>query len=643
MLVIEAPFYVFMAEQERDLTEKNMEETPVNEGAGDKLVDERMLYSDVEEFFTASDEYVRQERREAFDENEKMLLGTLDDDLSTSTAKSRVYDPRLSTVVIERSARVMAQAPTGHSYALAKDDIGKSKLMDMMLQKYVYRNANAQLPFLTKLRLWDLYSLVYGVQFALLDWRADGGYVGPDIWLLPIRDCFPQPGAISVQECDRFQVSTLRTKQYLEGKKDAEGWQHIPDLINVIKEGGVKEDDKSSDRRSAVSEQRHPSVQQDNVFPQAELRTEYRKDRWITYSPQLPGKILRDIPNPHGNNKLPIYAKYCFPLMDNIYGLGEFERGKTLQYAINSLINLYMDGVKMSIFPPMQINPDGVVPSTIKIGPAEKWLVNRPNIDIQETRISPQGLNTFQSTYSFLTSALMNQAGTTDVSTPKQADATMGKTPQAIKYLEKREGSRDVWDRAMMDRALEQLGQGMVDLITEKMETPITLRLFGSEIEEIAESYPDVTEIFESGESGQMDVTKDLLASKYDYVIDSGSTYKHDPQEEARQIGNVLGFVMSNPAILEIMPKQAQMLGEEPKTVSISELFKRFLITGGLKDWDRILQSVNVPEQGQAPGQSSAQSQAQIDPNEFKDPRVKAMAQQLQQAMGGMGNVPTQR
>ena len=53
--------------------------------------------------------------------------------------------------------------------------------------------------------------------------------------------------------------------------------------------------------------------------------------------------------------------KYTYPEL-NAYKKG-FERGKSLQFALNSLWNLYLDGVKMSIFPPIQMVADDVVPS----------------------------------------------------------------------------------------------------------------------------------------------------------------------------------------------------------------------------------------------------------------------------------------
>ena len=45
--------------------------------------------------------------------------------------------------------------------------------------------------------------------------------------------------------------------------------------------------------------------------------------------------------NPHQNGELPVVCKYSIPLLTDIFGMGDFERGKSMQYTLNSLWNLY--------------------------------------------------------------------------------------------------------------------------------------------------------------------------------------------------------------------------------------------------------------------------------------------------------------
>ena len=151
------------------------------------------------------------------------------------------------------------------------------------------------------------------------------------------------------------------------------------------------------------------------------------------------------------NGKIPVVVKHSIPLIDRFIGLGDVERGQTLQYAINSLWNLYLDGIKFSIFPPKLVNLVNVVPSTIKNQPAANWVVKDINNAIREFQISPQGINSFQATYPTLIASLMNLAGTTDTTISATADPGLGKTPQAIAFLNARQNARDTFDRDMQD------------------------------------------------------------------------------------------------------------------------------------------------------------------------------------------------
>ena len=120
-------------------------------------------------------------KREMWKEHENLFLGNLEDQISETT-KSKVFDHKISTYIIESEARVMAQVPVGKVKAISKNDMGASALMNLILDKYVVPNANAQLPFLVKLRMLHRMSKIYGNAFYMVDWDVkQNGYVGPDM------------------------------------------------------------------------------------------------------------------------------------------------------------------------------------------------------------------------------------------------------------------------------------------------------------------------------------------------------------------------------------------------------------------------------------------------------------------------------
>lgn len=598
----------------------------------------RKTFERVHEHYQTSWQDLVQPNIAGFSEKEALLLGKSLDSITGLETNSGVFDPRISTISLERCGRVMAQNPSGKSLAMSSNDRGKNMLMNLLMDKWVIPNANSQFSFLTKGRLWDLYSLMYGVMFALVDRVNTDTYQGADFWLLPIRHCRPQPGKFSIKESDYFGTSVWVTPEWLM-KRPKETWNNIDKLLLRYKDAGSNPPgNQDSNERTFIEQNRQPSVSTSKDFRLIELYTEYRKDRWITVCPQFQEEeyTLRDIENPHGDDEIPIIAKYCFPLMDSIYGLGEFERGKTLQYALNSLWNLYLDGVKMSIFPPIQMVADDVVPSSILMEPAAKWLLTKAGAEIKTFNASPQGINTFQNTYNYLIGAILNLAGTTDTSVSGSTDPAQGKTPQALKMIASRESTRDSWDRFMMEESLEALMKKMVNLTANGIEKDVELRLFAPEIGEIARIAPDVVEMVDGDERGKVKISKQLFKdTKFDYQITKGSTYKADQEKEQENLTSIMNFTLQN---YQILQPEFQKKG---KTIDLAELYQRSLVVSGTQDWEKIIRDLNPQEMElMQQQQMQAQQAQQMQQQAMQGQQVgNDLLTQIQQQVKG-GNPP---
>lgn len=596
---------------------------------------------------------------DTYEEKEDLLIGELEDSVSRS-AKSKVFVPELANIIIERSARVMAQNATGKVEAITKKNVGKSKMMDLTLHKYIIPNANQFRPHLVKNRMWDVYSNVYGSYPVLVDYFVTDDYVGPDYTFIPLRDLVWQVGKNSVDECDYLFVRSVVSKKWLLDR-NTKDWKNIDKLLEYVKTKPGRNLDNQTSTQELYSSQDYVNDVGDG-YEQIELITRYEKDRWVTFSNDAE-IVVRDIKNPQKNNKIPVVMKDAFPLMDRMIGLGEFERGMTLNYAVNGLVNLYMDGVKMSIFPPMKLYLPDLVAKTIKNEAGAKWLLKNmnPNAVTEHIR-NPQGLQTFQSTYSFMKSAILNIGGSSTTQSSQETDPGMGKTPQALKMQAMREAARDNWDRFMMEQALEQVYNRFIDLVANKQEKPLKLYLMKEELEQIAKINPDVVEMFESGESGQLIVKpSDVKDTPYKFSIDSGSTLKKDDAVENETITSIIALIMKMPnAMSSIATNGTVQLGN--KVIDFGELFKRFVITASLQDWEKIVRDLSPEEQQQL--KMMAQSQAQAQPNAQQtsiDPSQQAQmgmqmppqgqnqqqpvnfeTQQAQQMFGGMGQSNTQ-
>lgn len=586
--------------------------------------------------------------------NEKLFFSDDRGKLANAEAKSNVNDAHLATAIIQRTQRVMAQPPTGTVQAMDRNDRGKSMLHSILLDRYVKPNANAQFSHDTKLKVMTIYSQLYGYQPMLVDHRVTDWYIGPDFWLIPVDQYYPQPGVFQPNEMDYCFVDSFVSLEWIANRPTGEkyGWKNIDELISAIKS-------KEGKSKSGYDYQTYQETKWGGIdyggkgrFSRILLRTKYMRDHWITYAPDYQDVgCIRDIANPHDNGRLPIVIKQTLPLLDRPAGYGDVERGASTQRAYNSLLNLYMDTVKYSLFPPMIVNRNGVVPSSMQWTPGAMWNETIPN-SIRQLQLNPQGTNTFNNVAGFLASQMNNMLGASDLSIQKDVDPGLGKTPQAIKMQAAKESAADAWERDSIEEALEDIYDRFVDLMGKKIEKPIELQLFEGEIDNIAELYPDVTEYFESGSNGKITVKGDMVKGSYRFFIDSGTTMLRDTALENQTITAVMTMLLNTTNPQTGVSTMRESLQQKGKDIDMGELVKRWIMTSGISGADKIITDF-VPTQP-APGMDPMMQGGQaMDPNTgqpmpppdpaaeaqaqggFADPDIAAVAQQLFGGGGG--------
>jgi len=573
-------------------------------------------------------------KRDLWDEVENIFSNKLADELS-GTTKSQVMDQKLSTLILEREARVMATLPIGKFRGISSDDLGSSAIMNLIAEKYIVPNAKAQFPLLTKLRMMDRYSNVYGNYFALVDWDVKrNGYVGPDLWLIPIRDVFPQYGAVSVEDSDHIIIRTWRPLSFFENLPKS--YKNVDEIVEKLKNRVGALDQKETTEQSIREQTQYPIKKSAKGQGFYQVLTMYEKDRWVDYVPDAK-IILRDIKSPHENEELPIVCKYSIPLIDDIMGMGDMERGKTMQYTLNSLWNLYLDAIKISIFPPTILNKDNIIASTIKWGPGAKWLVrNSVGNSVQQLAINPRGIESFQSTYQVVNASILNMFGTSDTSTTKETDPGFGRTPRALQMQSARENSKDNVDRFYMEQTISEVMRKFANLWSKKQPSFLTIRMFRKEIEELAQLYPEIQEMYDP-EKGKLTINKKITGSTlYDYEILSGSTYAIDQEKQQASLRDMFSILTSNMMQTQqgpIFPIIEQMRAEG-KNVKLGELLIRIISGSGVLDWNKIVEDSSQQEGGDT---SAEDDEAMMQHQE----QFLQMLAQMQQ--GGINQVPSQQ
>lgn len=531
-----------------------------------------------------------------WDAHEAMLISKTYDSVSKQT-KNGITDSEAATMIIERSARVVGQLPEGETEAAGKKDAGKGLFMDIIRQKWWYPNANAQRPFLDKIRLWEMYSGVYGVMPMFYDLDVSpSGYIGPNCWLWNPRNFIPQQGKYTIADMEyAHAISWMTFKEFddiiekLESDEEFaknSGWD-LMNLKTVAEAAKNASKDMDEHRNTYVERQR---VNQEirgrtQVVTRFEAGESTDEDgvkhygKWCTFTPDFSCLKLREIENPHKNGKIPFIIKPAIPLLDSFYNLSDMARAKPIQFAKDGLTNFYFAGIKQNIYPPTVVNAQGILKHTISNEPGAIWEEIIPN-SARRLETSTAGLATFQAAMGMMNGSLQNVFGTT--TTQANAESSMspqfGKTPEALKYQQGRESARDNQNRAYLQSSIEQLMDAFAEITVNMTTEPIDITLFSKDIEELKKmGYGDIIDILlpnESLESGRLLIDpKKLAGVSYRFNMKPDSTIKMTKEEQKASLLEFVGVLAQHQNELqEIYKTSGKMINWEQIINTYAEL-----------------------------------------------------------------------
>ena len=488
-----------------------------------------------------------------FDELEAMLIGKVYDSVSKTVDGSKITDSYATTLAKERADRVIAKLPEGAT----EPDVGKAAFMDILRQKWIYPNANAQRPFLQKLNMWQFYSSVYGYMPMFYDWTTSNtGYVGPDCWLWNPRHLIPQQGKVSIEDMHHVTALTWltkdRLKDILDNKAQDDGWNR--EEIKKLLDGADKsEAGTDGEKDTLVERDRIPGGSKKGIC----IATRYEAGldgEWISFAPDDGHIEVRRLKNPHKNGRIPFVVKHSQPLFDTFYSLGDFQRAKPLQFARDGLTNFYFANLKRNLAPGIIVNANGVVKHTLDVTKANPVLMETITGSIRPMPTNTAGLNTYQAAMSNLTGSLLSLYGTQNASIPgaEALNPSQGKTPAAIEMYSGKEATRDGAERQNLELAIEQLVDGFFSLIVNIGTEDIPISLFQEDIEQIRKAgLEDVVGLFngkvkpnETLTAGDLKINPaSLKGVEYRFNITPNSTMKINKEKQLQELRLVMGEI----------------------------------------------------------------------------------------------------
>lgn len=609
-----------------------------------------------------NDLLTRTSRKNGFDDADKMFASYIDE--SSWPYSSTLFDPQPYTTILEKSARLVGSKPKGRMVPREGGDALGAYINNELLSYQWDDNARLGESMIAKWIGGDQGTRKYGSKFGLAKWRyecrkEDGKkvvfYDGPDFVWCNTRDSLPNPSYSTIQKW--FQHREYVTLDELTKVNDVSRSEPVYKNLDILREVLRKDGKGKGDNREATTISKNKQMKgltdfmgQDELFKVIEIVTEYRPNRWITFTPRH-GVVIRDIPNPYKHGEIPVVHLKYYPLEDDLYGVSELEPVAKQIRAINAHVSAYSDRLALKLRPPLHVNPVNVRMHTLEWNPEAKWLMNNPNQDVQIMNMQNGDDASFTQIYNTLRGSLLNALGEAS-----QGTSTVNPTQDAgrvtateIKDTAFTRNVRDNMNQIFLSEALKKqimfwhsmnqqfmfqgraekakiiriVGRDAVEFFNraglsdirptdedamqmaqgqELADVPAGPRFpvdLGDDMGEVAKFQPD-----DYGEGGNLIIEPGDLAGNYDYVPDIETMQAPSNEQIEKKLMELMGLVL-NPAV-------TQALAQEGKRVKVADLLvKAFEATRIIKDADQYFEDLpqQQPMMPGMPGQPSPDGQ----------------------------------
>ena len=650
-------------------------------GGDDILRECKQHYNDWTE-----DNMIRQTRANGWDDVTDAYWGKLPKDWPYI---SKIVDPRIRTTIIEKNARLINSKLRGRLVPRENGDMVKSKIQNAILD-FQWDDAKEGGTMLSKWASMDMDARLYGSKFALVLWKYECDdedkvqFNGNEFKPLDLRDCGIDPSADNIRNAKWFQarewvhIEDLEHINNLSANPDDAPYKNLSVLKDLIINQKQSRRDNRYVTRVLSNKGLTDRVGTDKAFPVVELVTEYRKDRWITFSPDH-NVVVRDIENPYAHKKIPVAQLKYYPIQGDVMGESEVEPALPIWRAIQAVVCGFFDSYNIYVNPPLKIVEGQVRIETIVYGPQAQWLMNNANA-VMEMQGGGQALNTFQTAYLSLVSAYNTAMGEMSSGVSNIDPTQNQKTATEVEKSTAQQNTRDQRNQTVLSECIQDvmsmwLSNNRQFLLLDKKLHPYVMRIIGSEmfnyfkragldemevseegmqyisdiiaqqggnvsdgdIQELIEAgkmpkFPVVNkdkkvvskmEINETNDQATLYIIPEDLDGDYDYIPDVKSMATGANQQMMEGRAKAMGM-MQDPAI-------QQMLATEGVKVNIKDLLVSMMEDVGLSDAERFFtkQEQMAPMDPQQQQQMAMQGQ---DPNAMMQQPMDDM--QAMQATG---------
>lgn len=414
-------------------------------------------------------------KEQGFDEYDKLYRSHIDK--SKWPFNSRIFIPLTFTSIFNKGSRLITGKIKGKLSATQYgNELGARIGTELLSAQYDDHDFMYEESMVSKWLRMDQNARKYGAAFALVPWRyetqgSDVVFDGPTFEVLDNRKVYLQPGTVSIFDSDYVIVEREMTLMDLENKNDVSEAKHgKPAYMNLdALRQAVSTSTGSSEYPSTNTNIRGLSNKSEGFgkFKKFKVLTEYRRDFWITWCPdvgssgrqddKISGTLLRAIPNPYKHKMIPIIRLVYIPIDDDVYGVSEIEPARSEQKAVNALASGLVEAVSTELYPIIKGHPTNVDWKTIEFKPRAAWIMNNPQTDIVERQGNISFISSFVQTYRTLVAA-HSQSMADTTSDSSQLDPGSGnQTATEIRDLATLRNSRDNLNKIFLSASIAKM------------------------------------------------------------------------------------------------------------------------------------------------------------------------------------------
>lgn len=489
--------------------------------------------------------------------------------------------------------------------------------------------SNPKLNMHLKMRHMGVQMAVFGIAFGTLDWKyteketkkvefsgeEEIETVTTEVdcdqpWFKPlyIYDCYPDPSATCIEDMQFFIYDEYVGLKELKDRNRGQ-IKHYTNLGKL--EEKIKETEASqNEHRNNVDRGQEDKPMKDRIL----VRTEVSRSKRRAYAPDY-GIVIQDTDNPYDHKDLNVHMLVDYAYPNQLFGRGEIEPIKTLQKALNSVLNQRLDNVRLILNAGFKVKATSKYMHTWKMRPGWKVLVEDMS-DIEPFTIPDVTSKPFLETTGYFKDSVFRTLGYTDFLTRNETEGD--KTATEIRASMGEQNARMKDKEKYIDSFMIRLANQWRELNRQFISNKQTVRILGSDAQkmikehaeekkkerfyEMLEQNPELYDLpqeqlpevpspyHEVDNVGFLEIEPNDLGGDYDYIVESGSLTEVDPAQKVQSL------VMA----IKMLQENEQALGKDGIKVKVRPLLEMVLRELGVKNTENILQQMSDQEQAQA-------------------------------------------